>query len=217
VNGFQTIYPTPQLTMFMDLFRTAADLFFAVLLLVTAKGWGVVRPKLFPGENQMIALFAIGSFIIFFFQHYFQNSRELMWMTLVCYVFIFVWIFQALRHTRQSLNLSSRSDRANKLEMYTKLFKLLWIAIQIWALSIIISIIVIIAVFINHNGLFVGFQIPPKMSWDIALLVLQIGFGYIWAPSPITALYSYSFIRQEAEENQEGDDNGANSFGLEHS
>ena len=203
ISGQKTIFPTSKATVGMNFLRTVADLFFTILVLATSKGWGVVRPRLTRVENQKIIAFTTLTFFIFALQHLFQHSVELAWMTLACDMFLIIWIFMSLKITMRDLGLSSRLDRTHKLEMYSRLHRLLWISMQIWFMSIFLAIVIVVFVFESMSGLFVGYQIPPTMSWDLAILVLQLGFGFIWAPSTLTALYSYSFLRADQEEQDE--------------
>jgi len=203
VTGFRTIFPAPKQTIFMNFLRTVSDLVFCMLLLATAKGWGVVRPRLTRVEYQKLIAFAVLAIIVFALQHFFQQSIELVWMTLACDLFLVTWIFSAVKATKRDLGLSSRVDRTHKLDMYMRLHRLLCTSIQIWAMSIVLAILIVLLVFQNTKGLFVGYQIPPTMSWDLAMLVLQLGFAWIWAPSTMTALYSYTFVRQDLEQEDE--------------
>jgi hypothetical protein len=176
-TGFRTIFPAPPQTIFMNFLRSAADLMFGVLVLATAKGWGVVRPKLSRVDLQKIVGFFVMAMAIFVLQHLFRFSLELAWLTIMADLFLGAWIFLSLRATRRDLSLSTRADRANKQDMYLKLSRLLLVSIQIWLLCILVSVLVIILVYQN-SGLFVGFQIPPTLSFDLSVLVLLLGFGW---------------------------------------
>lgn len=210
--GHEICCPPNSTTVFFLAIKMVSNMMFYSLLLATAKGWGVVNPKMDPADVRKIVAFFLFSLLIYGFSHTIRPNIALAWVTIFSETFIWVWIFWCLRQTRRDLEASGRLDRTAKLDMYLKLRKLLVRSLMLVVLIIVVLIIAVIAVF-NSNGTLIIPFIPPTLAWDCALLVMMIGFGWIWRPSPATAQFAYSFSRQE--ESSLGDDDPMASFGLE--
>ena len=216
--------PLPPATIMFATIKLLTAFVFLMLMLATAKGWGVVNPQLSRSDRRQILTFAVVYVVVRLLTRWVEQARLL---ALFVEIFLWVWIFRSIRLTRHDLELSSRPDRHGKLEMYVKLRKLVLVSILTWVLIVSILIITIVMILARDGK---GFgplsEIPPTLASDVAMLILFLGFGIIWAPSPATAQYSYLASREygigedeeaNIETSRMDHDDPVSEFGLESS
>jgi len=211
-NGFNTCCPTPASSAFFLGLKVMSNIAFNLLVLATAKGWGVVNPKLSPDDQRKITMFFMVTLIIYILSRVLKPNFALVYLQVINETSVWMWIGISLKHTTIGLNQSARPDRHAKLEMYARLRKLLVLCLILWSL-IVTSIVWVILIVYNQQGRLIIYDIPPTLAWDVTLLVMMSGFGWIWRPCPATAQFSYTFARQE----EEGIDarDPVSEFGLE--
>lgn len=185
INGVYNWNTTPAtITVVFLLIKVLVTYCFAILLLATAKGWGVVHLFLPLKDKVSIGVFSL----LFIGLHFWPQGLFLV------QGYLLAWIPLSLSATVSELEQSGGNDRHRKLEMYRMLQRFLVMAIAIW---IIVAVLMAIAA---SNG-YVDLVIVSIAAWDFALLFLMCGFGYLWAPSPATAQFSFvSSARVMAEE-----------------
>ena len=124
-QNFNTCCPTPGKTVAAFSLKAFSNLLFNMLLLMTAKGWGVVRPNLTKSEQRRIALFVAFTVLLFILSHTLRPSLEITWLIIMSESFMWVWIFSSLRNTERTLVVSTRLDSKSKLAMYQSLRRLI--------------------------------------------------------------------------------------------
>lgn len=178
-QNFNTCCPTPGKTVAAFSLKAFSNLLFNMLLLMTAKGWGVVRPNLTKSEQRRIALFVAFTILLFILSHTLRPSLEISWLIIMSESFMWIWIFSSLRNTERTLVVSTRLDSKSKLAMYQSLRRLILCSWVFFLLVLFIIITIVVVVWREQNK-YVGDKIPPSLSWDLTLLLMMIGFARTW-------------------------------------
>jgi hypothetical protein len=150
-SGIDTCCPTPASSAFFLGVKVMSNMTFNLLVLATAKGWGVVTPRLDPQDQRKIVLFFTLSVILYAASRIFKPSLQMAYLLVFNDTVIWLWIFLCLRQTKTDLSLSSRVDRHAKLDMYTKLHRLLLLGLGLWCAIVTIEVWVILLVY-NREG-----------------------------------------------------------------
>lgn len=170
---------------------------FFVLVLVTAKGWGVVYLKIAKSDcHRILAL----SIVYVSFMILIRVDREIMLLQPILDLFLWLWILGSLEITRNNLARGSRPEQQGKLNMYKRLHVLVLKSLYIY-LCLLLGLAIAIMI-IGTAGFDALYLIPPTLAMDLSFLHLLVGFGVLWAPSPITAHFSY-LVSRESQQDQD--------------
>ena len=180
---------------------------FFILLLATAKGWGVVRPRLDAKEVRNIMLFFFFTVCVFTARRLVRPSLGLETLVIAANAAMWIWVFLSLQSTMRELGQSERPESAIKLSMYRRLRTLT--RASLWL--IVFILFGIIGVFFMGGEMLV-YSIPYSLPWELPVFVLMAGFAWLWQPSSATALFAYSF---EVADHAAEETDPIASFGVE--
>jgi hypothetical protein len=207
--------PVPGSYVFMQALQWCSNQSFNLLLLATAKGWSVVRRKLPYSDTRKIGFWFLFIVCIFVARRILEPSLGLEWLVVASNSGIWIWIWVSLRWTieelQDSINIEA-STRAIKLKMYLSLHRL--VLVSFWVFLLMLAIILLLASSDDRGVRLFIYHLPYSSPWEISSLILVWGFGWIWRPSPATALVALTFDRESVLEEDE-ETNPISSFGVE--
>jgi hypothetical protein len=164
---------------------------FHVILLLTARGWGVVKPSLQKSDARPVAIYFCTLLVLLLAVFVFHSVLALLVLVFLSDVAVWMWIWISLKQTQRQLVEFSRPDSGAKADMYKRLQRL--IVRCAGAFVALIVIFFIVAVF-NIKAA----ALTPESLFEVPGFILIAGFAYIWRPSPSTAIYSY-FAQREGD------------------